>query len=271
LVALKDGKVVAYLLFDYKDDFYRGRHIVVDYHSFASSSEVHPRLLRHLYAEAGRDWVKNGYFTHLIFAPLGQQEIVFQWLDQSFAFNQKYAVLPFDEYVKNNAPSKLSFRKATTGDEELLRGMAGWNSFHQANAPSWNPVTNEIFEGLKEGYSELPADDEAITYLTEKDGKAVGFQVYYRTGIGSALTGPANCVELSASAVHPDMRGAGIGKAMTDYCFRELMELGYEHCYLDWHSPNILASQFWPNLGFKPFMARMVRKVDERISWANGE
>lgn len=271
LVALREGEVVGYLCFKYNDDFYRGRHVVVDYHSFAISISEHPRLLRLMYAEVGQEWVNNGYFSHLIFSPLGNEDTITQWLDQSFAYNQKYAILPFNQYQAMDKNNVFSFRKVRKGDEELLREIAGWNSIHQSKTPSWNPLTQESLNSVKEGYASLPEDDEAITYLAEEDGEIVGFQVYYRSDIATDLTRPTKCVELSASAVHPEYRGSGIGKALTNYCFQDLMGLGYEHCYLDWHSPNILASNFWPHLGFKPFMARMIRRVDERISWANGE
>jgi hypothetical protein len=47
--------------------------------------------------------------------------------------------------------------------------------------------------------------------------------------------------------------------------------LGYDYALADWHTPNHLASYFWPKLGYQPFMIRMVRKVDNRIAWAHGQ
>lgn len=34
-------------------------------------------------------------------------------------------------------------------------------------------------------------------------------------------------------------------------------------------STNLLASRFWPRLGFRPIAYRLVRRVDQRIAWAS--
>jgi hypothetical protein len=37
----------------------------------------------------------------------------------------------------------------------------------------------------------------------------------------------------------------------------------------DWRSTNLLSSRFWPRQGFRPAAYRLVRRVDERITWAS--
>jgi hypothetical protein len=36
-----------------------------------------------------------------------------------------------------------------------------------------------------------------------------------------------------------------------------------------WRSTNLLTARFWPRQGFRPVAYRLVRRVDQRIAWAN--
>ncbi|MCJ1909531.1 GNAT family N-acetyltransferase [Planococcus ruber] len=273
IVAVRGIDVIGYLLYEFKESAERGRYVFIDYASMAISENEHPRLLRLLYADVGAEWVKHGYFHHVLMAPLGQPLLVEEMLDQGFRYEQKYAVLPLKDFTpaESGREPGLEFRKGTPADGPLLKKMAAWNSIHQATAPSWNPITKETLDDIKQSYSEVPDDEEALFWLAEQSGRIAGFHIYYRKEDPQNLAVPSNCAELPAASTNPEMRGKGIGRALATYCFGEIKKMGFDYIYTDWHTPNHLSSYFWPRMGFEPVMVRMSRQIDPRIAWAHGQ
>ncbi|MCZ2260346.1 GNAT family N-acetyltransferase [Sporosarcina sp. G11-34] len=271
LVTLRGDEVIGYLLYEFKKNATQGRHVSVGYSSLAMKEDEHPRLVRLMYAEVGAEWIRNGYFEHVLFAPVGNDPIILELLEQSFRFDQRYAVLPLETYVaKSDGTAKVTFRQVTEDDISILEKMASWNSIHQASAPAWSPITKESLDKVRAEYEELAEDTEVKMWIAEQNGIPAAFHVYYPAESNGSLATPENTVHLAAASTNTDMRGKGIGKAIADYCFNEVEEDGYEYVMADWHTPNHLASYFWPKRGFQSYMIRMVRTVDPRISWADG-
>lgn len=274
IVALREDEVIGYMLYEYKEDAKKGRHITIDYPYIAIAEDAHPRLVRLLYAEAGAEWIAGGYFQHILYVPIGYDRLVYEWLDQGFRFEQKYAILDIQNYKPKATDAEkkvLSVRRLAESDSDMLKRMSRWNSIHQAAAPSWNPITKESLEDVKSGYAALAKDADAIVMIGEQDEIPVGFHVYYEADSSVNMFTPDRTVELPAASTNPQYRGRGVGKALADASYAQLKELGYDYSLADWHTPNHLASYFWPKLGYQPFMIRMVRKVDNRIAWAHGQ
>ncbi|MHA6259904.1 GNAT family N-acetyltransferase [Sporosarcina sp. CAU 1771] len=271
LVTLRDDEVIGYLLYEFKQNATRGRHVSVSYASLVIKDTEHPRLVRLMYAEAGAEWVRNGYFEHVLFVPVGDNPVILELLEQSFRFDQRYAVLPLENYIaKSDGTAKVTFRQVEEKDISLLKKMAPWNSIHQASAPAWHPITKESLDKVRKSYAELASDPDVSMWIAEQNGITAAFHVYYPAESGNSLVTPENAVHLAAASTNTDMRGKGIGKAIADYCFSEVEDQGTKYIMADWHTPNPLASYFWPKRGFQSYMIRMVRKVDPRISWADG-
>lgn len=274
IVALRDQQIIGYMLYEFKEDAKKGRHIIIDYPCLAISEDAHPRLVRLLYAEAGAEWIAGGYFQHIIYVPIGYDRLVYEWLEQGFRFEQKYAMLDIKNYepkAKHTDTSAINIRRLAENDTEMLKSMSRWNSIHQASAPSWNPITKESLQDVKSGYAALAKDAEAIVMIGEQEGIPVGFHVYYEADTSSNMYTPNQTVDLPAASTNPQYRGRGVGKALADASNAQLKEMGYDYALADWHTPNHLASYFWPKLGYQPFMIRMVRTVDNRIAWAHGK
>ena len=68
----------------------------------------------------------------------------------------------------------------------------------------------------------------------------------------------------------PEARGQGIGTLLTRHGLAHARAAGYHFCETDWRSTNLLASRFWPHQGFQPIGYRLVRRIDQRIAWADG-
>lgn len=273
IAAVRGIDVIGYLLYEFKEDIDRGRFVMMDYESIAISAKEHPSLLRLLYADAGAEWIKHGYFSHVLMIPLGERALVEQWLEQGFSYEQKFAILQLKDFEASGNPrqDKVVIRKGGQADAPLLKKVALWNSIHQAAAPSWHPITKETMESIKRSYMDLSEDKEAFLWIAELGKRVAGFHVYFRKEDADSLSAPLNCAVLPAASTNPDMRGKGIGRVLANHCFAEMKKEGFDYLYADWHTPNQIASYFWPRLGFEPFMVRMSRKIDPRIAWAHGD
>ena len=90
--------------------------------------------------------------------------------------------------------------------------------------------------------------------LAERDG----------TPIGYAATHPDDAPEvahLPVAGTRPDVRGSGVGRALAEHLLHRAHEDGYRTVRADWRSTNLLASRFWPRLGFVPTHIRLRRDV----------
>lgn len=75
-------------------------------------------------------------------------------------------------------------------------------------------------------------------------------------------------IYLSVAATKPQARGRGLSTILTWHGLEQARKEGYEICYTNWISPNLLASRFWPRFGFKDVAYRLAKKVDPSIAWA---
>lgn len=270
LVTLRGEEVIGYLLYEFKQDAARGRYVSIGYPSLAIREDEHPRLVRLMYAEAGAEWIRNHYYEHIIYAPMSNQPIMLELLEQSFRFDRRYALLQLDSYEnKGDGTTKVTLREVAEDDYSLLRKMAHWNSIHQATAPSWQPITKETLGKVQKEYAELTENPAVKIWIAEQNSIPAAFHVYHPAATETSMVTPEKTAHLAAAATNTDFRGRGIGKAMADYSFEKIEELGFDFIMADWRTQNYLSSYFWPKLGFQPYMVRMVRTVDARISAAD--
>ena len=78
-------------------------------------------------------------------------------------------------------------------------------------------------------------------------------------------------IYLSVAATKPQARGRGINTALSWHGLEQARKEGFEVCYTNWISPNLLASRFWPRFGFKDVAYRVAKKVSPMIAWARDE
>jgi predicted GNAT family acetyltransferase len=84
------------------------------------------------------------------------------------------------------------------------------------------------------------------------------------------LAGP-HTVYLSVAATKPQARGRGVSTVLTWHGIDQTRKEGFEVCYSNWISPNLLASRFWPRFGFRDVAYRVAKKVSPMIAWARNE
>lgn len=271
LVTLRGDDVIGYLLYEYQDQATRGRSIYVGYPSFVIAEDEHPRLARLMYAEAGAEWIRNGYFEHVLDVPVGNDEIILEMLEQSFHFEQRFAALSLEHYrAQPGENMRVSVKELGVEEQSMLRSMAPWNSLHQVKAPAWRPITQEALEEERQRFMNFEGKDGTHSWIAVQDDVPVAFHLYSAADATHSMVTPDHAATLIQAATNVDLRGRGIGKSIANHCFTQMQKKGYEYIMTDWYTANHLASYFWPKLGFRSYMIRMARTVDWRISWADG-
>lgn len=270
--AIEDEKLVGYVIGYPSVDDYRGRCAFINYPSMAIADNQSEELYRVLYSLVAEEWVNKGYFNHFVFVPAGNQATIESWFKLGFTYQQVYSLLDLRTIgISANPNTDIKIRKGVATDSDELKKVAEWISTHQAKGPAWNPIMPETLEEIREGYSEIVSDEEASIWLATVNQQIAGFQAYWpQESSETNMIIPKKCIELKVAASDPNKRKQGIGSLLTTYCFSEIKAMGYDYCLTDWHMLNLQSSTFWPKMGFKPVMHRLIRKVDERIAWANG-
>lgn len=271
LVTLRDEDVIGYLLYQYRADETRGRTVYVGYPCFVIHEDEHPRLARLMYTEAGAEWVRNGYFEHVLDVPVGNDELILEMLEQSFHFEERFAALSLERYRAQPGENSLVTVKELAGEEQsMLRTMAPWNSMHQAKAPAWKPITQEALDQERAVFESYEGKEGTRSWIAEQDGVPVAFHLYTPADSRHAMTTPEQAAVLVQAATNIELRGQGIGKSIANHSFTQMKKAGYDYILTDWQTANHLASYFWPKLGFRSYMIRMARTIDSRIAWADG-
>lgn len=276
VAALSDGRLVGYLIGDVTIDAFRGRIAWIRQGGHAIDPAVDVELYRDLYAAAGPDWLAYGCFKHYALVPAADDAVLGAWYGLGFGQEQIYALRRLtdeDRDAEREAtPEGVTLRHATLDDGAALSEMATLIARHQAGPPVWVPVPPEYLPELREGYAELVDDPEATVWLALRGDQVVGFQAYFSTepSYADPLT-PKACIELKVAGTREGERSQGIGRVLTQRGLAEAQAQGYAYCLTDWVATNLLSSRFWPRQGFRPVVYRLMRNIDARVLWANGE
>lgn len=185
--------------------------------------------------------------------------------------DQVVAYLIGDVVILASVPPSLEIRQAGSLDRHHLAAMSDviWKT--QVKAPVWAVMMPESQQEQAAGWADLVDEPDVTVWLALQDGVVVGCQGYWPAEQGlNHLFIPAACMHLSVAGTQEAARGQGIGTLLTRHGFAHARQAGYHFCEADWRSTNGLAARFWPRQGFQPVVYRLVRRLDQRIAWANG-
>lgn len=271
--AMRNGRLVAYLIGDLVIDSVWGRSGWVRAAGCAYDQAVDVEAVRDLYAALGAHWVSYGVFLHVALLPVSDAALLQAWFSLSFGIEQVHGIadLAAAELAQPAMPSGLTIRQAVPADRHHLRAMADviWQT--QVKAPVWGVMLPEQLATQADGWAELVDDPEATVWLALQDEEIVGLQGYWPAEESlNQLHIPARCTHLSVAGTRSIARGQGIGTRLTTYALAQARAAGYQFCEADWRSTNLLAARFWPRRGFQPVVYRLTRRIDQRIVWANG-
>lgn len=278
MAALRDGKLVGYLLGEVRFEMTRGRHVWVHLPGHALAAGEPAALYADLYAAAGPAWLRMGAFDHYVMMPASDAEGLETWFTLSFGKEQAHAVLSLADLALESADVPgVRIRRATEGDRDVfVEEMSAILRRHMAGPPVWGAALPEDMAAIREGFVEMLTDETAHVWIAEElaDGRAgrmLGYQLYYPASpADDNLTISINdrTVLLEVAATRPEARGRGIGRALSAAGLADAAAGGYRVCVTDWRTTNIEANRFWSRLGFQPAAYRLTRKVDPRIGWA---
>ena len=107
--------------------------------------------------------------------------------------------------------------------------------------------------------------DTLHTVLEDNDARRDGrYKLFADADLDAAVV-------VSVAATKPETRGRGVGTVLSWHGLEQARKVGYEICYSNWISPNLLASRFWPRFGFQDAAYRLAKKINPMIAWARIE
>jgi GNAT superfamily N-acetyltransferase len=273
IVALDDGRLVAYLIGDMVIDRIWGRSGWIRWAGCAYDPEYGAEIVRDLYAALGAHWVDFGIFFHVALTPVSDSALIGAWFSLSFGIEQIHALqdLATLDRERPTVPPGITLHQAGPGDEPHLAKMANiiWST--QVKAPTWAVMMPETIAGRPAAWAELATDDEVTVWLAMRGDEPLAVQGYWaaETDEGNVMVADGYA-HMSAAGTREEARGQGLSTLLSEHVLHEARAAGYRYVETDWRSANLLASRFWPRRGYRPVFFRLTRRVDARISWANG-
>ena len=168
-----------------------------------------------------------------------------------------------------DVPWPVGVREATPDDVEDVLELAPLIRDHQTGAPVFSAnLRVEDPEAIRASIEEDIAAEEIGALVAEVDGRlAGGFTVGPAESVGdgphvfTGLARPERAAYLAWAATVPEVRGSGVGVALTEAAFAWARRAGYETMVTDWRVTNLLSSRFWPRRGFRTTFLRLYRSI----------
>ena len=246
-VATRGGNAVAYLAGAVDGDMARWL--------FAGHAARDPEALRDLFeVQAGELGVSRFTLT----VPASERDVIDAWFRLAFGCQAVWAVREVDEVEPVEFAGTI--RPATPDDTEALIDLDVLLYTHQAVTPSFSGLEPPTRDGLREEFAEVWQDDSYLPFVAETDAGVIGALGLYRRPEGD-LRVPSYNIDLAFAATRDEVRGSGVGRALTAFAFAWALENGFRSMTVDWRSVNLLSSRFWTNRGFRPQYLRLYRAV----------
>jgi GNAT superfamily N-acetyltransferase len=246
-VATRGGSVVAYVVGEVGE----ARAEV----GLAGCAASEPEAVRDLYTFLSSEWPSQ----HQALIPASDVALIEPWFQLAFGCQLTTAAReagPVDEVDFGGL-----IRRSTPDDLEVVAGFERLLWTHLSRPPSFSSLDVEGTD-FEEEWSTLwdEADKYPLHAVAELDGRVVGHILMYRRPTGD-LRVPEHSIDLSQAATVEDVRGAGVGLALTAYAINWAHDHGFHSITVDWRTPNLEASRFWPRRGFRPTFYRLFRAV----------
>jgi ribosomal protein S18 acetylase RimI-like enzyme len=258
-VALRDGRLVGYLLGAPRDDSW-GPNIWVE---AAGHAVKEIEDARDLYAAAAGPWVEQGRTRHYALVP-ADEALVDAWFRVGFGGQHAHGIQEVPAHTELVIPDGFEIRHPRETEIDSLIDVGLALARHQKKAPvfSERPVPTE--EEERQEWVNTFADDEEEMLIGYLDDRPVACWSVTSIERSEALTGlarPERAAFLGFAVTLPESRGSGIGVALTDACFAWAAEHDYPTMVTDWRETNLLASRFWPKRGFRRMFLRLYRSI----------
>ena len=205
--------------------------------------------VRSAYAEQSPDW------PPLHFAVSGAAPAQLDpWYRLGFAQMHAYGARP-----SGGEPFEargVTLRRGGPADLETAVRIDALIEQAQSASPSYSSYLQDEREH-RETWVETLAGDDVTYVVAERDGTPVGHVTLYPD--------PADdgALHLASTAVVPEERGSGVGRALTAFALSHAAELGYARLRTNWRVTNLVASRYWPARGFELTHIRLFRRLPD--------
>ena len=267
--AFRDGKMLAYLMGSSVIQPW-GRCGYVYFAGYALAEGEKTSIIQDLYASLGDDWIRLGIFSHGLYVAAADSDVIEALFNVGFGKERVDSLLDLRsiDIPEVAAPKGITIRQAGKGDNDHLGSLSGIIMNALANAPCWHTTIPEDWEELREGWAELADEKDWTVWMAMENNEALGTIGFHPEEEDDlAMFVPPNAASLTVAATKPEARGRGISTALTWHGLSEAKKAGFDFCYTDWISPNLLASRFWPRFGFQEVGYRLAKRVNPMIAW----
>jgi ribosomal protein S18 acetylase RimI-like enzyme len=259
--AFRDGRLVGYLVAAPRGVEVWGENVWIEAagHAVEEAEDV-----RDLYGAAAAVWFEEGRKRHYALVPATDAGMVDALFRLGFGQQQAHGVREVPAHVDVHVPEGFEIRRASEEDVEALLAVDLALPTHQRASPVFSerplPTADEL---RAEWCSTLSAGEERLL-IGCLDGRPVACWSICAAELSShyrGLTLPERASYLAFASTLPEIRGSGIGVALTDASLACAADEGYEAMVTDWRVTNLLASRFWPKRGFRPAFFRLYRSI----------
>jgi ribosomal protein S18 acetylase RimI-like enzyme len=253
-VALRGGEVAGYLLGQVGEARHFDRHAWVERAGHAATD---PELVRDLYAAAAEAWLDAGARRHFALVP-ALDEALDPWYRLGFAQMHVEAARASGG-AGGGLPAGLTIRRGGRDDIEAALRVNRLIASHQARSPSYAFLAEPSEQEERADWEETFAEPGVAYFLVERDGRVLGHSLLYPPGPDLGV--PADAIYLASTATIPEVRGEGVGLALTEHVLAWAREAGHATVVTNWRATNLLASRFWSARGFRTVFIRMHRAI----------
>jgi len=259
-VATRGGDVVAFVLgVPYAVKTW-GPNVWVDSAGHAASDA---EALRDAYAAAAAVWVEAGRTRQYVLVPATDAAMVDAWFRLSFGQQQAHGILaPVEQQV--TIPDGFSIRPPTHEDIDQLVHVDIALPQHQQLTPVFSDVAPWSIEESREEWEQTLDDDKEHVLIGVQGDRPVAILSmtdFSNSRHDDGLMHVEGGGYLGFAVTLPEVRGAGIGRALTEASLSWAAREGYPAVVTDWRVTNLLASRFWPRRGFRPAFLRLYRSI----------
>lgn len=223
---------------------------------FGGCAASEPEALRDLFAVLAERW---GVSQFSVAVPASEPALVDAFFRLAFGCQFIWAVRETGPAAPVEFGGRI--RPGTRADHEAAASFDGDLIRLQAASPSFSGLTIPRREELLAEWEDTWEGQDTFThFVAELDGRVVGQALLYARPEGD-LRVPSGNIDLAHAEVSEELRGRGVGLALTAHVLAYAHEHGFRSMTTDWRSVNLLSSRFWPRRGFRPQYLRLYRAV----------
>jgi ribosomal protein S18 acetylase RimI-like enzyme len=154
----------------------------------------------------------------------------------------------------------VTIRPGSVDDLDRLRPLLPLIWDHHRESPVFTGFELPDEGAYLADWKETLEEPASTSFVAEHEGRIVGQILLYEEE--PDLARPPGSIYLAVGATLPEVRGLGIGKALTEHALAWAGEAGYATVHTDWRVANLESSRFWPRRGFRETFYRLARRVE---------